>query len=822
MAATQNVPVSEILRNKTQLEDDEPKKKSREDWRKAKELEEARKAGTAPAAVDEEGKDINPHIPQYISAAPWYFGSKGPTLKHQRPQPEKQREYSQLDEWYRRGVDTSTVAIKFRKGACENCGALTHNKKDCMERPRKVGARFTDRRIISQFRPWDCVLGRGGRGTCAPVFKFNRAEDSEPCLKSTQQHCLLDIQQRSMYGNDQQNPASNRTTNLYRVRTIIVSSNGTLISWLSDGSLLVVSFLLSSILAFHFSSSQDDEVLKSYLMLEGGTHLTPTAFVFLTKDSISLSHFCHGIAPDEFIQRDLSMDYDGKRDRWAGYDPSEHKAIIEEYQKVEEAKRQLRAEKLNANIEGEEEEEAEELDKEDEDKYVDEVDMPGTKVDSKQRITVRNLRIREDTAKYLRNLDPNSAYYDPKTRSMRDNPYVGVSEQDVDYGGENFVRFSGDTQKHSVAQLFAWEAYEKGVDVHLLAEPTKLEMLQHEYDKKKDQFKSQVQGNILDKYGGAEHLQAPPKSLLLAQTEDYVEYSRYGKIVKWKPSQVQTRDRRLVTGQGQNQQARKKGQEKQIIRSKYEEDVLINNHATVWGSFWSNGRWGYKCCYSFVKLANALVVLSSTADDREIEVRISNSYCTGDAGKSSGESSGVANNAPPASVEAVGRSQISDREDSGSSSESDSSHGEVEGGSSRKRKNRKKKKDKKRRRKENKRKIKVKKMAEEETDQEKLHKFPVAFLIEPEGTSAHQFAKPSKMHTPSDTFTPSITGTGFILNALEQEEENQKEAQRLLSIDERKRPYNSMFEVKKPTDEEIEAYLMMRRRDEDPMAQFMG
>lgn len=49
-------------------------------------------------------------------------------------------------------------------------------------------------------------------------------------------------------------------------------------------------------------------------------------------------------------------------------------------------------------------------------------------VDSKQRITVRNLRIREDTAKYLRNLDPNSAYYDPKTRSMRDNPTPNVPE----------------------------------------------------------------------------------------------------------------------------------------------------------------------------------------------------------------------------------------------------------------------------------------------------------------------------------------------------------------------------------------------------------
>ena len=40
----------------------------------------------------------------------------------------------------------------------------------------------------------------------------------------------------------------------------------------------------------------------------------------------------------------------------------------------------------------------------DEEKYVDEVDMPGIKVDSKQCITMINLQIREDTAKYLLNL----------------------------------------------------------------------------------------------------------------------------------------------------------------------------------------------------------------------------------------------------------------------------------------------------------------------------------------------------------------------------------------------------------------------------------
>ena len=46
-------------------------------------------------------------------------------------------------------------------------------------------------------------------------------------------------------------------------------------------------------------------------------------------------------------------------------------------------------------------------DEDDEDKYADDMAMPGQKFETKQRITVRNLRIREDTAKvgHYRSLD---------------------------------------------------------------------------------------------------------------------------------------------------------------------------------------------------------------------------------------------------------------------------------------------------------------------------------------------------------------------------------------------------------------------------------
>jgi pre-mRNA-processing factor SLU7 len=83
----------------------------------------------------------------------------------------------------------------------------------------------------------------------------------------------------------------------------------------------------------------------------------------------------------------------------------------------------------------------------------------------------------------------------------------------------------------------------------------------------------------------------------LGQTEAYVEYTRDGRVLK--------------------------GMAKAPTRTKYEEDVYLNNHTSVFGSYYSRvrGHWGYGCCHSLMK----------------------NSYCTGDAGRIANDSANGTN-----------------------------------------------------------------------------------------------------------------------------------------------------------------------------------
>ncbi|PWN41513.1 hypothetical protein IE81DRAFT_367443 [Ceraceosorus guamensis] len=486
-------------------------KLSREEFRRQKDLEAARKAGTAAPEIDEDGRVVNPHVPSYMAKAPWYLdasGGRGGLKHHKKPQSEK--EYAKIGDWYERGAKAGPAATKFRKGACENCGAMSHKTRDCLERPRKKGAKWTGKNI----------------------------------------------------------------------------------------------------------------------------------------------------AQDEVLNDLKEQDYDAKRDRWNGYDPSEHNMAMQEYEAVEAERRRLREEQIDqqkssdlsaarklakqekkSGPKADGDFSSEDEDQDDEDKYAEKADMPGQKVNTDTRQSMRNLRIREDRAKYLYNLDVDSAYYDPKTRSMREAPDQSIRPEDAQFAGDNFTRGKGDAAKMQELQLFAWQSEARGHDVHFQANPTVNELQHKEYQQKREKLRDTIKGSILERYGGAEHFASLPKELLGGQTEDYVEYSSTGQ-----PVLPQNRITAAPSGSGDGP------------RKLYD-----GNHTQPWGTYFDedSGKYGYDCCHSTIR----------------------NSYCTGKAGIEAAQASDnllkpkAAGNSDAATADNTAEQKVSDgkRRRTRSFSSSDSS-----------------------------------------------------------------------------------------------------------------------------------------------------
>lgn len=367
-------------------------------------------------------KEENIYIPSFISKRPFYAGEEGDDndyLKHQRREDKDEK-----SQWYDRGRKKGPAATKYRKGACENCGAMTHKAKDCLSRPRKRGAKWTGKDI------------------------------------------------------------------------------------------------------------QADEVIQN-----------------------------------------VNMGWDAKRDRWNGYDAKEYRNVVDDYNQMEELRK-----KAQTGSKGDEE-------NDDGDKYAEENDMS-----KHQSTATRQLRIREDTAKYLLNLDLESAKYDPKTRSLVDGGATTDKAAEL-FAEEGFMRSSGDAGEFEKAQKYAWEAQEKGGDTgqHLQANPTAGEYYRKKEREEAEAKRAEREKLLLDKYGGDQKpMPAALRTMAITESETFVEYDEAGLI---------------------------KGAPKKVAKSKYAEDEYINNHTSVWGSWWTNFKWGYACCHSFVK----------------------NSYCTGEEGREAWE-----------------------------------------------------------------------------------------------------------------------------------------------------------------------------------------
>ena len=401
--------------------------------------------------ADVASKEKNEYIPSFITKKPFYVpddesASTTDYLEHQRLQSSASDAQSK---WYERGKKLGPAATKFRKGACENCGAMTHKTKDCLSRPRAKGARWTGK----------------------------------------------DIQ------------------------------------------------------------------------------------------------------ADEAVQ-DVKLGWDAKRDRWNGYDASEYRQVVQDYNELESWKKRARGDEAPTEKAPEEDGEPEESE---EAKYAEESEMG-----RQQSTATRNLRLREDTAKYLLNLDLDSAKYDPKTRSMVDMG-AQLDEASALVAEDNFMRASGDAAEFERAQRSAWESQQRGGTdrVHLQANPTAGEAIRRKEKAEADVKRVAHLKMLREKYG--EQLQLTPalRDAAVTENERYIEYDESGDI---------------------------KGAPKVVLKSKYPEDIFVNNHTSVWGSWWKNFQWGYACCHSTIK----------------------NSYCTGKEGKEAfeeAEKQRLGGNLPGASLQ---------------------------------------------------------------------------------------------------------------------------------------------------------------------------
>lgn len=116
--------------------------------------------GTQPRKPDipsAANKEANEYIPSFISKKPFYIGEEDDQndyLEHQRLQKAEAEQ-----KWYDRGKKVGPAATKFRKGACENCGAMTHKTKECLSRPRAKGAKWTGKNIQADEVIQDVKMG---------------------------------------------------------------------------------------------------------------------------------------------------------------------------------------------------------------------------------------------------------------------------------------------------------------------------------------------------------------------------------------------------------------------------------------------------------------------------------------------------------------------------------------------------------------------------------------------------------------------------------------------------------------------------------------
>ena len=415
-----------------------PAMASASERRAQRELAEARQSGNAPPEIDvKSGAMINPHNPEFITKKPWYLaegtgGDGGPTLDHQADQ-----------------QDRRTISLA-------EADALVREERE---------------RIKEKLRKQRTKLKKSGR-----IGGDDDDDDDDDLFEVGMWIEALKKNKRPYLIAQIIKAASDKKGRFYDLQY-------------EDG------YIERSVRPLFGNSGGRDNVAQRMRVTKSGSRATTTTTTTAGKESYdSKRDAYHGVEIDNHTKK-MEERY---REREALRKEQRQKEREREKAEKEQRRNEMEDAKARGDIEGEallladggggnaSANDAAENNSADSDSDSDSdagnasdnddgfssddeiVDKDGKLFESRlarqggvggaqMKVTARNLRIREDTAKYLRNLDPNSAYYDPKSRSMRDNPYASTDAAgDTDdaavarqaemrgFAGDNYARISGD------------------------------------------------------------------------------------------------------------------------------------------------------------------------------------------------------------------------------------------------------------------------------------------------------------------------------------------------------------------------------------------
>ena len=197
---------------------------------------------------------------------------------------------------------------------------------------------------------------------------------------------------------------------------------------------------------------------------------------------------------DEIVEK-KPLSYDEKHDRWSGYESKAYDEVMDEYKKLEEAKKKRKIEILQEKFYEDEEFDLSDGEKNEEYRF----NVLVNNVDPRTKTVTFNNRSRDDPVCYISNIDPEVNNYDGKSRSFKDVP-IDLGSADQLYR-DSWIKVDKDMAKMIEQEQFIQKLSDRGNDVHSFATPSHAAILfnLHKDDKKSKLSKSQKK--LSDKYG---------------------------------------------------------------------------------------------------------------------------------------------------------------------------------------------------------------------------------------------------------------------------------------------------------------------------------